>query len=98
MAVRVLDNPEGNVSRVLSLSPMDFPTSATDFYSFTLPLITITWQLKKLLEKTASLEVGSVSVHIPTFQSPSKQATISRSMPNVKKGTKTKHSDSEQPN
>ena len=96
MAVRVLDNPEGNVSRVLSLGPMDFPTSAADFYPLMLPLVTVAWQIRKLLETTASPQIDRVSIHIPTFQNPSKQATISRSMPNVKKGTKRKHSDSEE--
>ena len=49
MEIKLIDVPAGNVSRITTLGPLQFPREPATFYKFFIPVLTMLWQIKALL-------------------------------------------------
>ena len=92
MAVKLLNIPCGNVCRVLTLGPMEYPLTTKTVYKLLAPLLIITWQMKSLSKTTLQAYSADNTIYIPTLNNPSKEPSIAPSMSSPKitptKGTK----------
>lgn len=83
--VKVMDIPSGNICRVYTLGPMQFPLDPDTFYNGVIPLITLVWQCKALLKETLQFLNTDSNIFIPTINDPVPTSTIPPCIPSPKK-------------